>query len=35
MGNIKVTVWNEYRHERHNELVASIYPNGIFNTSER
>ncbi|ANA81872.1 trehalose utilization protein ThuA [Paenibacillus glucanolyticus] len=29
MGNIKVTVWNEYRHERHNEQVASIYPNGI------
>lgn len=29
MGNIKVTVWNEYRHERHNEQVAGIYPNGI------
>lgn len=29
MANIKVTVWNEYRHERHNEQVASIYPNGI------
>ncbi|WP_410512012.1 ThuA domain-containing protein [Paenibacillus sp. BR2-3] len=29
MANLKVTVWNEYRHERHNEQVASIYPRGI------
>lgn len=27
--NIKVTVWNEYRHERENEYIASIYPEGI------
>lgn len=26
---IRVTVWNEYRHEKQNEHVASIYPNGI------
>lgn len=31
MAHIKVTVWNEYRHERHNEHVASIYPEGIHN----
>ncbi|MGO4375251.1 ThuA domain-containing protein [Paenibacillus sp. MCAF20] len=31
MANIKVTVWNEYRHERVNEHVASIYPEGIHN----
>jgi len=29
MKPINVTVWNEYRHERHNEQVASIYPQGI------
>lgn len=26
---IRVTVWNEFRHEKHNEKVKSIYPNGI------
>ena len=26
---IRVTVWNEFRHERNNEEVASIYPQGI------
>lgn len=26
---IKVTVWNEYRHEKENEYIASIYPEGI------
>jgi trehalose utilization protein len=26
---IKVTVWNEYRHERTDEQVALIYPKGI------
>ncbi|MDX1428736.1 MAG: ThuA domain-containing protein [Rhodothermales bacterium] len=25
----RVTVWNEYLHERENEVVASIYPDGI------
>ncbi|AJY76989.1 ThuA domain-containing protein [Paenibacillus beijingensis] len=29
MSNIRVTVWNEYRHEKQNEHVASIYPQGI------
>jgi trehalose utilization protein len=29
---IKVTVWNEYRHERNFPHVAEIYPNGIHNT---
>lgn len=29
MTTINVTVWNEYRHERHSEHVASIYPQGI------
>lgn len=29
MKNIKVTVWNEYRHEKTNPQVAEIYPDGI------
>ncbi|GGA29938.1 ThuA domain-containing protein [Paenibacillus physcomitrellae] len=29
MVNLKVTVWNEYRHEREDEKVAEIYPSGI------
>ncbi|MDR1817081.1 MAG: ThuA domain-containing protein [Puniceicoccales bacterium] len=26
---LRVTVWNEFRHERKNPAVAAIYPNGI------
>ena len=26
---IRVTVWNEYRHERKNEQIARIYPEGM------
>ena len=26
---IRITIWNEFVHERDNELVKSIYPNGI------
>lgn len=26
---INVTIWNEFRHEQHNEKVRSIYPDGI------
>jgi trehalose utilization protein len=29
MTHIQVTVWNEFRHERQNQHVASIYPDGI------
>lgn len=28
-STIRVTIWNEYRHERHSEEVAKIYPEGI------
>lgn len=28
-NKIRVTVWNEFRHERHNEKVKSVYPEGI------
>jgi trehalose utilization protein len=26
---IRVTVWNEYRHEKTNPLVQEVYPNGM------
>ena len=26
---LRVTVWNEFRHERSNPLVVAIYPDGI------
>ncbi|MBN1249871.1 MAG: ThuA domain-containing protein [Anaerolineae bacterium] len=29
MSSIRVTVWNEYRHERLDERVAEVYPDGI------
>jgi trehalose utilization protein len=29
MPSPAVTVWNEYRHERHDDEVADIYPEGI------
>lgn len=29
---LRVTVWNEYRHELSDKAVGSIYPNGIHNT---
>ena len=29
MSKIKVTIWNEYRHEKKNPKVAELYPNGI------
>ena len=28
----RVTVWNEYRHERSDEEVAKVYPDGIHGT---
>ena len=28
---IKVTVWNEFQHEKHSEEVRAVYPNGIHN----
>ena len=29
---LKATVWNEYRHEKQNEEVAEIYPQGMHET---
>ncbi|NLO82349.1 MAG: trehalose utilization protein ThuA [Clostridiales bacterium] len=31
MGKIRVTVWNEFRHEKNDPEVAKIYPDGIHN----
>lgn len=31
-ADLRVTIWNEYRHERSNPQVASIYPEGIHGT---
>ena len=28
--SIRVTVWNEYRHETSSEEVAAVYPDGIY-----
>lgn len=30
--SIRVTVWNEYRHEKIDKEVADVYPQGIHNT---
>lgn len=29
MSNIRVTVWNEFRHEKKNDTVKELYPDGI------
>lgn len=29
MGSIRVTVWNEFRHEKESEEIAAVYPRGI------
>lgn len=26
---LRVTIWNEYRHEKESEIVRNVYPNGI------
>jgi trehalose utilization protein len=34
-GKIRVTVWNEFRHEKKNETVKKIYPTGIHDVIAR
>lgn len=29
MSKIRVTVWNEFQHEKESDVVANLYPNGI------
>ena len=29
MADIRVTVWNEYRHEKKDPKIAAVYPQGI------
>lgn len=31
----RVTVWNEFRHEKHNAAVTKLYPDGIHNAIAR
>ncbi len=31
MKPIRVTIWSEYRHERHNPAIAKVYPDGMHN----
>ncbi len=31
-GVLRVTIWNEFRHERNNEEVVKIYPEGLHAT---
>jgi trehalose utilization protein len=33
--SIRVTVWNEYRHEKANPVVAGVYPDGIHGAIAR
>src|SRR3712207_5372337 len=30
--NLRIVVWNEFRHERENPIVRGIYPDGIHAT---
>ncbi|OGV50813.1 MAG: trehalose utilization protein ThuA [Lentisphaerae bacterium GWF2_52_8] len=32
MGKVKVTIWNEFRHEKKNEAIKKIYPKGMHET---
>lgn len=29
MSKIKVTVWNEFRHEKTDKMVKKVYPDGM------
>ena len=29
MSKINVTIWNEFRHEKTNDVVRALYPHGI------
>src|SRR4051794_21559379 len=31
-SRLRVTIWNEFRHEKQNPRVAEIYPNGMHDT---
>ena len=35
MGKVRVTVWNEFRHEKHSKEIAAIYPEGIHGAIAR
>ena len=29
MNPLRVTIWSEFRHERHNKTIAKVYPVGM------
>ena len=31
MNPIRLTIWSEYRHERHNPAITKVYPDGMHN----
>ena len=31
MNPIRLTIWSEFRHERHNPAIAKVYPDGMHN----
>ena len=35
MSKLRITIWNEFRHERENDIVKGIYPDGIHMTISR
>ena len=35
MSNIRVTIWNEFRHEQNNAAISKIYPEGIHGALAR
>jgi trehalose utilization protein len=35
MSKINVTIWNEFTHEKQNDYVKSIYPNGLHATIKK
>ena len=32
MSKIRVTIWNEFRHEKQSEKVKKLYPEGLHKT---
>ena len=35
MSTLRVTIWHEYRHEKHDKHIAEVYPEGIHGALAR
>ena len=35
MSKIRVTIWNEFTHEKHSDEVRAIYPDGLHATIKK